>query len=446
MATDASGNAIIVGDSVSTGGIIRDIDGTAVVVVHDDGYAIRCTDSDLLLNSAVGGGASDHGALTGLTDDDHTQYLLTSGTRSMAGNLDMDGNSLVGLAAGSAGAPSVSADADATLGLFFAAAKIGLAVGGAEVAMVNATGFGVGKTPTELVDIQGATSGSSFKMKLAHTADTLNSNVTLHISSGGTSGGDPTILIDQAGSNPVTIGIDKSSSSVFRIAPVAALTGSLGISMQPDGDIGIGTAAPQDMFHISTTGAADAFRVDDSSGRTYFNTSSGVDTMNAVGGAWFKTSGGATIARFKSDGKLGVGTSSAQRQFHAYHATDNAVMRVESGDANVSLEFLDSNTTTIPIIRGSTNDIELWSGGAKRLGVESGGRIYMRQASTTSGAPVIELDQSDESEEFIEFDGTEAATTTTSLSTLTTSGAVQGHIQITINGTKRWLAYSADPS
>jgi hypothetical protein len=33
------------------------------------------------------GGVTDHGALTGLTDDDHTQYLLASGGRALAGNM-----------------------------------------------------------------------------------------------------------------------------------------------------------------------------------------------------------------------------------------------------------------------------------------------------------------------------------------------------------------------
>lgn len=33
------------------------------------------------------GGVSDHGALTGLTDDDHTQYLLANGSRSLTGDL-----------------------------------------------------------------------------------------------------------------------------------------------------------------------------------------------------------------------------------------------------------------------------------------------------------------------------------------------------------------------
>lgn len=37
-----------------------------------------------------GAGATDHGALTGLSDDDHTQYVLSDGTRSMA-TLDVTG-------------------------------------------------------------------------------------------------------------------------------------------------------------------------------------------------------------------------------------------------------------------------------------------------------------------------------------------------------------------
>ena len=38
------------------------------------------------------GGVTDHGALTGLSDDDHIQYLLANGTRSLSGNWYPDGN------------------------------------------------------------------------------------------------------------------------------------------------------------------------------------------------------------------------------------------------------------------------------------------------------------------------------------------------------------------
>jgi pectin methylesterase-like acyl-CoA thioesterase len=47
-------------------------------------------------SSIAGGGAgiTNHGALSGLGDDDHTQYLLSAGTRAMSGSLDMGGNSI----------------------------------------------------------------------------------------------------------------------------------------------------------------------------------------------------------------------------------------------------------------------------------------------------------------------------------------------------------------
>ena len=64
-----------------------------------DGKAIYETDTDnfLIYNGAAwidisGGAAADHGALLGLGDDDHTQYLLVNGTRSMTGTLNFDDN------------------------------------------------------------------------------------------------------------------------------------------------------------------------------------------------------------------------------------------------------------------------------------------------------------------------------------------------------------------
>jgi len=39
--------------------------------------------------TTAGQGTSDHGALGGLTDDDHTQYLFTDGSRALTGNQDL---------------------------------------------------------------------------------------------------------------------------------------------------------------------------------------------------------------------------------------------------------------------------------------------------------------------------------------------------------------------
>lgn len=52
------------------------------------------------------GGVTDHGALTGLGDDDHAQYLLTNGTRALTGNQSAGGNKITNL-----GLPTTDGDA-----------------------------------------------------------------------------------------------------------------------------------------------------------------------------------------------------------------------------------------------------------------------------------------------------------------------------------------------
>ncbi len=73
---------------------------------------------DTTFNGAV---VTDHGNLAGLTDDDHTQYVLADGTRDIVGNQDIIGTAGVGIArtdgtlhvhTGSAGVVSANALAD----------------------------------------------------------------------------------------------------------------------------------------------------------------------------------------------------------------------------------------------------------------------------------------------------------------------------------------------
>lgn len=66
----------------------------------DEGAAAWVEDKDSLyvFNSTDWvqfGSSSDHGALSGRLDDDHPQYLLVDGTRSMAGALNLGGNNIV---------------------------------------------------------------------------------------------------------------------------------------------------------------------------------------------------------------------------------------------------------------------------------------------------------------------------------------------------------------
>jgi len=72
---------------VSIAAIILDSTGT-IVFIQD----IRPT---LAFRSGAISSTSNHSALSNLAADDHKQYLLVSGTRSMAGALDMGGNNIV---------------------------------------------------------------------------------------------------------------------------------------------------------------------------------------------------------------------------------------------------------------------------------------------------------------------------------------------------------------
>jgi len=97
-----SDNSILVADSSVTGGLkwlSPDASSPAKFLRGDLVWAVPL---------GTGGGTSDHGALTGLGDDDHTQYLLTNGTRSMSGGLNMGANAITNV--GNVDGRDVSAD------------------------------------------------------------------------------------------------------------------------------------------------------------------------------------------------------------------------------------------------------------------------------------------------------------------------------------------------
>jgi hypothetical protein len=62
------------------------------------------------------------------------------------------------------------------------------------------------------------------------------------------------------------------------------------------------------------------------------------------------------------------------------------------------------------------------------------------------GRELVVFDQNDTDKPFIDFRGTAAANTTNTISSYTTTGACQGHLQIEVNGTKYWIPYYANPS
>lgn len=121
-------------------------------------------DGDGTCSWQAAAGVSDHGALNGLGDDDHSQYLLVAGTRAMTGNLRMgsnyigyDGTASEGLAFdtngvatfsaqikeadGSVSVPAYSFTSNTDTGMYYASTYIGFSVDGAVRCKMASTGI-----------------------------------------------------------------------------------------------------------------------------------------------------------------------------------------------------------------------------------------------------------------------------------------------------------------
>jgi len=72
--------------------------------------------------------------------------------------------------------------------------------------------------------------------------------------------------------------------------------------------------------------------------------------------------------------------------------------------------------------------------------------LHVDQPSATGATPVLNLDQGDTDQDFIDFIGTSGGTTGTSITTLTTSGTVYRHVKVKVNGVSVWLALLNNPS
>ena len=85
-------------------------------------------------------------------------------------------------------------------------------------------------------------------------------------------------------------------------------------------------------------------------------------------------------------------------------------------------------------------------GSADKIGIGTAGpadaRLEINQAVTDAAIACLSLDQDDEDQEFIYFEGTSAADSSASLSSSTdTGGGKVGAIRVNINGTDRWIRF-----
>ena len=191
-----------------------------------------------IMSGGTGGEVGDHGALTGLTDDDHAQYLRTDGTRTLTGNLStnagvtIDGVDISAHAADPSAhhAPVTAADTSITvtgqaIRIANAVAGDGINLTGGVLSVKTSTALGT-KIVTDVVGVDAWSDGGLFnganglQVKLPSTAglevDAAGVKVKLPASSG--------LVKDATGLYAVAPGTLSATSTNSRDAGTHAVT------------------------------------------------------------------------------------------------------------------------------------------------------------------------------------------------------------------------------
>ncbi len=143
--------------------------------------------------------------------------------------------------------------------------------------------------------------------------------------------------------------------------------------------------------------------------------------------------------------RIGIKTASPSTELHvvggvkATGAIDFDGGGFTFNDSGAALDFrIETDTLTHAVfVDGSADKIGFGTS------APTSGFVTIDQASSTGAIAVLTLDQGDEDQEFIRFDGTTAADQTKSLTTDTSVGDLTGHIRVNINGTDFWIPYYA---
>ncbi len=146
------------------------------------------------------------------------------------------------------------------------------------------------------------------------------------------------------------------------------------------GKLGIGVASPDVELHVQGTGDGMA-RITSADGSSAFldlgdvsDKDGGRIQYNTDSSLRFSTASSERM-RIDNAGRFGVGTTSPSQLAHFYHATDNGLLRLESGDSQARITLEDSAGETH--IGAVGNDTVMWQGTgmAETLRVANGGEV-----------------------------------------------------------------------
>jgi hypothetical protein len=241
------------------------------------------------------------------------------------------------------------------------------------------------------------------------------SHAELFLTTGGANGGDPLIRFNNRVYN-YTMGIDNSDGDLFKISYDALIPGiNDSFVMDHSGNIGIGTASPDTLLHIESTGTPILKiegAVDSNPAILIYDGSTVIGELQGQGsGDEFVISGGtghaiefrggntANSMVIDSTGQVGIGTASPGADLHVYDATAGKIV-IQGNDNpwNPSLELWTSGTTNVAGVSatGGTGEVRynastgyfptFYSNGTEKVRILSTGGITFNGDTAAANA------------------------------------------------------------
>ena len=196
-------------------------------------------------------------------------------------------------------------------------------------AVVGASYSGTNTAPTNGLLVEGDVGiGTTTPNANLHIFQN-NGNAVLQIEA---QGGDQDPVVQFTGNGPLeywTVGFDDSDGDKFKIGRGATLGTDDKLTIQEDGNVGIGTTSPTAKLHIGGTSGVDGIKFPDGT----------LQTTAATGGSGLWSASGSYI--YYNSGNVGIGTASPSANLHIFQNNGNAVLQIEAqgGDQDPVVQF-----------------------------------------------------------------------------------------------------------
>ena len=311
-------------------------------------------------------------------------------------------------------------------------------------------------TNNNLTKIESAVKGY-VSVAIASTTDSLT------VSDGTTADEQSNAIIKLTGTLTGNTTMQCEAVENWYIVDNAATMGTHSLSFKPAG--GTGTDLVAGSKHILYSDGSTMFDVLDDAGNITANgTLDVVGNVNFNGGEFtfneagadkdFRIEGNTATHLFFTDAgndRIGINNTSPSKTLDITGTFKVSGAAEFAGDVDVDGGGFTFNEAGAAVdFRAETDSITnafFIDGSANRIGFGTNtltnGFITMDQSSSAGAIAVLNLDQGDEDQPFIRFDGATATDQTASLSTDTSVGALTGHIRVNINGTDFWIPYYA---